>query len=115
MTNEFAKIAKHQMNQLERVLAVKDALAQRNLELSRSSRKKECVKIQSLQKQIKVDEKTKLQNQKLRKTNAHLYEVARTRQRLLARLHTKIEEKSSEWKYKGSVVFDIMCCLIASA
>ena len=26
MTNEFAKIAKHQMNQLERVLAVKDAL-----------------------------------------------------------------------------------------
>ena len=47
MTNEFAKIAKHQMNQLERVLAVKDALAQRNLELSRSSRKKECVKIQA--------------------------------------------------------------------
>ena len=64
MKNEFAKIAKHQQSQLERVLAVKDALAQRNMELSRALRKKEHAQIQTLQKQIKLDEKIKLQNQK---------------------------------------------------
>ena len=107
MKNEFAKIAKHQQSQLERVLAVKDALAQRNMELSRALRKKEHAQIQTLQKQIKLDEKIKLQNQKLRKANEHLYEVARTRQATLEKLHAKIEEKSSEWKYKGSVVIDV--------